>query len=131
MKPDDKDYSEKINQRFQQGADSFSEKDLDKVLAEEETVRNKARNVKGLFDEFILAVSLLKDFKKGIYKAPWKCIAALGFTIAYLVMPVDLIPDFIPGLGFIDDASVFGLALAAFKSEIENYRQWKYSPKNK
>lgn len=127
MNPNDKDYGEKINERFSQGTNNFSEKDLDKVLADEETVRRKARHVKGLFDEFILAVSLLKDFKSGAYKAPWKCIAALGFAIAYLVMPLDLIPDFIPGLGFIDDASVFGIALAAFKSEIEDYRTWKNS----
>jgi uncharacterized membrane protein YkvA (DUF1232 family) len=34
----------------------------------------------------------------------------LGATAVYLVLPVDLIPDFIPGLGLIDDAVLAGLA---------------------
>ena len=39
---------------------------------------------------------------------PWMLLAAL----AYVVSPVDLVPDFVPGLGFGDDALVL-LAVAA------------------
>jgi uncharacterized membrane protein YkvA (DUF1232 family) len=35
----------------------------------------------------------------------------LGFVIAYLVMPLDLVPDFIPLAGQLDDAILVGLAL--------------------
>lgn len=35
----------------------------------------------------------------------------LGLLIAYLVSPVDLIPDFIPVIGYADDALVVALAL--------------------
>lgn len=45
---------------------------------------------------------------------PWMLLAAL----AYLFSPVDLVPDFVPGLGFGDDAlvilAVIGQALTAF-----------------
>lgn len=33
--------------------------------------------------------------------------AVLVAALAYFVMPVDALPDFLPGLGFVDDASVF------------------------
>ena len=35
----------------------------------------------------------------------------LGLLVAYLVFPLDLVPDFIPVLGYTDDAIVVALAL--------------------
>ena len=39
--------------------------------------------------------------------------AMLFGAIAYFIMPMDVIPDFIAGLGFTDDASVLAATLAA------------------
>lgn len=44
---------------------------------------------------------------------PTSAKVILAGAIAYFVMPVDLIPDFIVGLGLTDDAAVFA---AAFKT---------------
>lgn len=44
-------------------------------------------------------------------------------AIAYLVLPVDAIPDFVPLLGFTDDAAVIAAAVAAVRGEItEDHR---------
>jgi len=40
-------------------------------------------------------------------------------ALAYFVMPLDMIPDFIVSLGFVDDASVLAAALAAVGSSIK------------
>ena len=37
----------------------------------------------------------------------------LGVVVVYLAMPIDLVPDFIPVAGQLDDAIVVGLALRA------------------
>jgi uncharacterized membrane protein YkvA (DUF1232 family) len=37
--------------------------------------------------------------------------AALWLVLGYLALPVDLVPDFLPGIGQLDDAVVLGLAL--------------------
>lgn len=42
---------------------------------------------------------------------PWDVIAWIAAAIAYLIMPVDLIPDAIPVFGYADDATVFLTAL--------------------
>lgn len=39
--------------------------------------------------------------------------AVLLGAVAYFVLPADLIPDILPGLGFTDDASVLAAAFAA------------------
>jgi uncharacterized membrane protein YkvA (DUF1232 family) len=45
---------------------------------------------------------------------PWYAKAFAGLVIAYAFSPIDLIPDFIPVLGYLDDMILipFGIALA-------------------
>ncbi|MAN45320.1 MAG: DUF1232 domain-containing protein [Alphaproteobacteria bacterium] len=44
-------------------------------------------------------------------ETPMKAKGVLFAAAAYFVMPVDLLPDFIAGLGFTDDATVLATAL--------------------
>jgi len=46
---------------------------------------------------------------------PWYAKAVVVVTVAYAVSPVDIIPDFIPVIGFLDDLLILplGIALAA------------------
>ena len=37
--------------------------------------------------------------------------AVLFLVLGYLALPIDLVPDFLPGIGQLDDAIVLGLAL--------------------
>jgi uncharacterized membrane protein YkvA (DUF1232 family) len=47
-------------------------------------------------------------------QVPLRAKAVLPAIAAYVVMPVDIIPDFIPVLGQLDDIVVVGLGLALF-----------------
>jgi uncharacterized membrane protein YkvA (DUF1232 family) len=48
-------------------------------------------------------------------------------AILYAIMPVDLIPDFIPGFGVIDDAVVLGLLIGSLRSMLREYREFMSS----
>jgi carbonic anhydrase len=49
-------------------------------------------------------------------KTPWPAKAILWLAIGYLVMPFDLIPDFIPVLGQLDELVILpGLVYLALK----------------
>lgn len=70
--------------------------------------------------------SLLKDWMAGRYPViPWTVVATLVGALLYVLSPLDLIPDFIPVVGFTDDAGVFAVALSFAGSDLEKYREWK------
>ena len=117
---------ERVSQTFEKGVETFTEEDLEKVKADAETAEKKAKSLGGQFESFQLTWSLLQDYWAGRYTSiPWKLIAAIGFAVAYLISPIDVIPDFIPIIGFVDDAAVFALVISAFQSEIDDYKEWK------
>jgi uncharacterized membrane protein YkvA (DUF1232 family) len=58
-------------------------------------------------------------------KSPAFVKAVLFGALAYFVMPADVIPDFIAGLGFTDDASVLIAAMATVKRHINDEHREK------
>ena len=69
---------------------------------------------------------MLKDYRKGVYtKVPWFTIATIAFAFLYILNPLDIIPDFIPGLGYIDDLGVLTFGLRFIESDLHNYLDWK------
>lgn len=53
-------------------------------------------------------------------KTPMRVRGVLLAALAYFVMPADMIPDFIAGLGFTDDASVFLAAATAVGGHVKD-----------
>lgn len=54
---------------------------------------------------------------------PLRVKGVLVAALAYFVMPVDLIPDFIAGFGFTDDAAVLATAIGLVGSHIKPRHQ--------
>lgn len=50
---------------------------------------------------------------------PTKVRATLLGALAYFLLPLDVIPDFILGLGYTDDAAILAAAIAAVASHIK------------
>ncbi len=71
---------------------------------------------------------MVKDYAKGKYKTvPWYIISSIGASLLYILSPMDLIPDFIPFIGYVDDAAILTLCLNLVKKEVETYKGWKES----
>lgn len=117
---------ERIHATFEHGSNGFSEEDMEKLKAERETAERKSTHLGEQIESFRLTWNLLQDYWSGDYKAiPWKLAASVGFAVTYLVSPLDIIPDFLPLLGFTDDAAVFALVISSFQSELDTYKEWK------
>jgi len=73
-------------------------------------------------DDVKLLFSMITDKK---YKVDTKTYLIIAGALAYLVLPTDIIPDFIPVVGFVDDAFVIGMVIKQLKDEIDNYKKFK------
>jgi uncharacterized membrane protein YkvA (DUF1232 family) len=80
------------------------------------------------WDKLQLFFELVKAYSKGEYKhvSPSTIITVLGALI-YFVSPLDLVPDFIVGLGLLDDAAVIGYTVKKLSSELDAFRKWRDS----
>ena len=72
--------------------------------------------------------SLIKHYVEGKYTTvPYGTILAIMSALIYVLSPVDIIPDFIPFVGYLDDVAVIGLCLSMVKTDIEAYDEWRQS----
>ncbi len=68
-----------------------------------------------------LMIQMLSDIE---WRLPHQEATRVLNALAYFAEPDDLIPDNIPGLGFLDDAIMIELVLRELKHEIEAYRDF-------
>lgn len=103
--------------------------DLKMVMDNEEDINKKISSTNMLEKYTELAkvmFGMLKDYRKGIYtEVPWFTIASIAFGFLYVLNPLDIIPDFIPGLGYIDDLAVLSFGLRFIETDLHNYLDWK------
>lgn len=72
-------------------------------------------------------VYMLNDYYKGNYKnVPKTVLLGCAAIVVYLASPIDLIPDNIPILGFVDDAFIInGIINICVGKELDKYREWR------
>ena len=114
-------------------ADRIGEEDVKETLGKEDEIKKLFKRVKVLAkycNDLCEIFELLRDRVAGVYReTPWTTIAALTGALIYVLSPIDLILDFIPFIGFLDDAVVIGLAIKLAQPDLEKYRAWKANRK--
>lgn len=97
---------------------NYSEEEFRKILEEEEGIYKKIQgSLLGKYKDYLEAMfKLLKDPKSEIVNK----ISALA-SLIYVVNPLDLIPDLMPAVGYLDDAGAVMIAVAMMGKALENY----------
>lgn len=73
-------------------------------------------------------IQMVQTHISGDYKAFSNAsLLLIVFALIYFITPMDVIPDFIPALGFTDDASVLYLIYRKLNKDIEGFQNWKNS----
>ena len=90
----------------------------------------KAEDEKGslteIWDNLQLLFQLVSSWRKGDYKKiPTGSILTIIAAIIYFVSPIDIIPDFLLGLGLVDDAAVIAFVLRQIASDLDKFKIWK------
>ena len=106
--------AKRVNEKFNSFKNKqYSEDDMNKVFDNEENILKKMNNkyLNDFIEDIKLYFLMLKDFfTKKYTKVPVGTIVAIAATLLYVLAPLDLIPDFMPFVGYLDDA---GIDLAA------------------
>ncbi len=99
---------------------------LNKLLRQATARMKKRRSrLQNILNELELLIRMVRAYAEGTYRRiPRKALLGMVAAIIYFVNPFDIIPDFITGLGFLDDATVIGLVIKSFKDEIDLFKKY-------
>ena len=79
-----------------------------------------------LLEDFRLLGALIKDYWKGEYRdVSLGSIAVFVLAIVYVLSPIDILSDFIPLLGQIDDAFILLFCIFLLEKDLKKYQNWK------
>ena len=112
-----------------EGAEKVTPKDIQTVAEQSEEI-NKQFRARGPLKRFIedgkVLTALIRDWRAGKYRqALYGTIAAVVFGLIYVFNPLDLVPDVLPIIGALDDATVIGALLMLVERDLRKYRSWK------
>lgn len=115
--------------KMKEDVSEVSAEDVEVVIDKEEAINKKlsgSASLKKYVELGRLMLALIKDSSSGKYKqVPWYTIATIAFSLLYILNPMDIVPDFIPGLGYLDDITVLSIGLGWIESDLHRYLDWK------
>lgn len=129
-----------LNQAYQILKDPEQRKHYDRMLRytkgknfneylNDDAIKNKINKaypaLKTALKNVRVLYALFKDAVKGNYKLHPSSVAMIGGGLLYFILPADLIPDFIPVIGYLDDLALLTTIMNALQKEIKEYRVWK------
>lgn len=84
--------------------------------------------LKDMWQSLLSLIRLLRSYASGQYRnVPAKSLVLIVAGILYFVMPIDVIPDFVIGLGFLDDAAVLAWVVSSVRTVISDFEKWESS----
>ena len=94
--------------------------------ARQKLSRVDSGQLQGVRSQLTLLIEFSQDLLSGNYQAmavktPVMVVAA----ILYFLLPLDSIPDFILGLGYLDDVTIITFVYHQLSDELEKYRAWR------
>lgn len=99
-----------------------------RLIADESHKRGAAKTgpFVEVMEDFRVLVRLVVAYSRGNYRdiKPDSLVLVVAGLI-YVVSPIDLIPDAIPGVGFLDDAMVVGWVITSVRQELDKFRAWE------
>jgi uncharacterized membrane protein YkvA (DUF1232 family) len=127
-----KKQKEKIKTHFRRMTEKVKKEDVIRLAKTFEEKFKKAKDKlkdHPKFGVFIrqceLLYDIIRDWVKGEYDPPWQVIGAITAALLYVINPVDIIPDFIPVIGYIDDLFVVALCIKLIRGELRRYCEIK------
>ncbi|SLM49479.1 conserved protein of unknown function [Nitrospira japonica] len=79
-----------------------------------------------IWTDIQLLTRLLKAWMNGAYHGvSAQTLVAIVAALIYFINPFDAVPDFIPGLGYIDDAALIAWLLKSLAGDLDQFKNWE------
>ena len=99
---------------------------MEHFLARLETKLSLIPVVGNYLSDIPVLISLVRAYVDKTYvEIPIGSILAIISALIYFLSPIDLIPDIIPGLGYLDDVAVLGVAFKLVHDDVAEYKKWR------
>lgn len=77
-------------------------------------------------EEILVLGRMLRAYGLGKYThMPWKTVVLVAAALVYFIDPIDLVPDFIPVAGMVDDVSVLLWVLQGIRGDVRKFISWE------
>jgi uncharacterized membrane protein YkvA (DUF1232 family) len=70
---------------------------------------------------------MIQAHRSGKFKVSPKSLGLIVLGLVYFITPIDIIPDFMPLLGFTDDLAVILAVFNSVKHEVDEFLNWEKS----
>jgi uncharacterized membrane protein YkvA (DUF1232 family) len=93
-------------------------------------VKERKPSIMNFFSQIITFQRMMKAYSRKEYPhLPWKSLLSIVGAILYFLNPLDLVPDFIPGIGFIDDIALIGWVYKSLDADVQRFEEWEHENK--
>lgn len=125
--PQSKKYDGIFKKWINKAKDFFEDEDkLGKLI---EDCEEKTKSIPKLGDKLSYIhtfVGMLRHYILKTYtKLPTGTVLSVIGCLAYFVSPIDLIPDILPGIGYVDDAFMVLACLKLIETDLKDYLAWR------
>jgi len=95
---------------------------LDTAVAKADSQKERIEKVRY---ELNMLIKLVRAWTRKEYKEiPVQTVVTVLAALLYFVNPFDLIPDFLTGLGLLDDVTVITMVFNSIRKDIELFAEW-------
>jgi len=82
--------------------------------------------LRAVWEDFWTLWRFVRAWREREYRnVPWKSLIMAIAGLLYFLDPIDIIPDFIPVVGYLDDGVVLTFVAKAIHSDLERFREWE------
>ena len=123
----DKGFANKIKEKAKRIAEDEGKlRELMDQVSEKINSVAKSDQLKQLFHTVEVFIRMVKNYLSGEYRDyPKRSLLLILFGLIYFMIPIDVIPDFIPLSGFIDDLTVLLWVYKSIRKDIDAFEEWE------
>ena len=117
--------NKEINKRKKKAESIINDEEKSNKFLSKADNKIKKEKIKGAFTSLPKMLDMVKSYIKGEYKElPVGTVVAVVAALLYWVSPIDVIPDFIPFVGYIDDGAVILFCAQGVQYDLNTYIEW-------